>query len=114
VGKSYTSATSAGGLPDPSILARYEKLVPGSAANILAAFQAESAHRRKLEEIAQAAQIADTRRGQFFGLLIGLAAIVSGAVTAIYGHEWAGGFIGAGGVGVIGVVGVFVRGRSHR
>jgi uncharacterized membrane protein len=103
---------SVGGLPDPAILEGYEKIVHGSAARILAAFEAESAHRRKLEEIAQAAQIADTRRGQFFGLLIGLAAIISGAMTAIYGHEWAGGFIGGG--GVIGLVSVFVIGRARR
>jgi len=98
-----------GVLPPPEILAEYDKIVPGSAARILDAFEKQSEHRRALEIKAQEAQIADTRRGQIFGLVIGLTAIISGSVTAIYGSELAGGFIGGG--GVIGLVSVFVLGR---
>jgi uncharacterized membrane protein len=99
----------AGGLPPPELLAEYEKVVPGSAQRILDAFEKQSEHRRVMEVKAQEAQIADTRRGQIFGLIIGLTAILIGSATAIYGSELAGGFIGGG--GVIGLVSVFVLGR---
>lgn len=62
-----------------------------------------------MEVKAQEAHIADTRRGQILGLIIGLTAIVSGSLTAAFGSAWAGGFIGGG--GVIGLVSVFVLGR---
>ncbi len=55
------------------------------------------------------AQIMFGYLGQIFGLIIGMTAIISGALTAYYGSEWAGGFIGGG--GVIGLVSVFVLGR---
>jgi uncharacterized membrane protein len=96
-------------LPPAAVLAEYEKTVPGSAREILDVFQKMAAHRCTLEMRAQEAQIADTRRGQFFGLIIGLVAIIAGSVTAIYGSGLAGGFIGGG--GVIGLVSVFVLGR---
>jgi uncharacterized membrane protein len=105
-------AKVAGGFPDPELLAKYNTALPGSAERILAAFEEESKHRRKLEADALAARVADTRRGQFFGLLIGLSAVISGAVTASLGQEWAGAFIGGG--GVIGLVSVFVIGRKWK
>ena len=101
----------ASGMPDPNALIRYNDAVPDGAARIFAAFEAESAHRRKLEELAQAAQIADTKRGQLFGLIIGLAALAVGGLTASVGNSpVAGTFIGSG--GVIGLVSVFVLGRT--
>ena len=48
--------------------------------------------------------------GQCFGLLIGLATIVAGTYLAANGSEIAGGAIGS--AGVIGLVSVFVLGRS--
>lgn len=98
-----------GHLPGPELLTRYEQALPGSATKILDEFTAEAKHRREQESQSQAAQIKVAQRGQMFGLIIGLAAIISGAVTACVGSEWAGGFIGGG--GVIGLVSVFVLGR---
>src|SRR5581483_8639473 len=91
-------APPSGTLPPPDILANYEKIVPGSAQRSLGVFESQSEHRRAMESKAQEAQIADTRRGRFFGLIIGLTAIISGSATAICGSELAGGFIGGGGV----------------
>jgi uncharacterized membrane protein len=96
-------------LPSPADLAEYETLVPGAAARLFAAFEAQSAHRRDMEAKAQAAQITQIQRGQCYGLVIGLVAIISGSLTAIFGSGLAGGFIGGG--GVIGLVSVFVLGR---
>ncbi len=52
----------------------------------------------------------DTRRGQIFGLTIGLTAILSGTFASVNGYPWAGTFIGAG--GVAGLVSAFIAGRK--
>ena len=54
-------------------------------------------------------QIIVTYLGQLCGLIIGMTAIISGTLAAYHGKEWAGAFIGGG--GVIGLVSVFVLGR---
>ena len=36
----------------------------------------------------------EVRRGQLYGLIIGLVALISGAITSILGSPWSGGFIG--------------------
>jgi hypothetical protein len=62
-----------------------------------------------MERKALQAQIFVAYLGQSFGLGIGMTAIISGALTAYHGSQWAGGFIGGG--GVLGLVSVFVLGR---
>ena len=94
------------------LLDRIEKLSASSpeiANALLKEFQTYSAHLREMDRIALQGQIAVTYRGQIFGLIIGMTAIISGALTAYFGSQWAGGFIGGG--GVIGLVSVFVLGR---
>lgn len=108
--KAQAKAEELGGpLPEPIVLEHLEKIVPGAGKLVIEAFAEQSRHRMTLEVKAQEAQIADTRRGQVFGLIIGMTAIISGSLTAILGSAWAGGFIGGG--GVIGLVSVFVLGR---
>lgn len=86
-----------GDLPDPVTLAAYKEISPETLKTILDVFVAEAVHQRKLDDEesirktqALEAQIAFARRGQIFGLLIGMTAIICGAVTAALGHEWAG------------------------
>jgi hypothetical protein len=80
-------------------------------------------HRRALEMMRANADIAVTmagiderkrdsaeaRVGQVCALIICLASIAAGAITAIYGHDWAGSAIGVGGIG--GIVTTFIVGR---
>src|ERR1043166_1237819 len=97
-----------------ALLDKIEKIGVGSpeiAKELLKEFQAYSAHLREMDRKALQAQIVVTYLGQVFGLLIGLTAIISGALTAYHGSQWAGGFIGGG--GVIGLVSVFVLGRRR-
>lgn len=108
-----------GPLPHPSTLQQYDRICPGAAKRIITMAEEQSAHRRQLESRLLEAQIEDsrsqrreTRRGQYFGLGIGCFTILCGSVTIALGHEWAGGFIGCG--GVVGLVSVFVVGRKSR
>ncbi len=106
-----------GPIPPPSILNEYEKLLPGSADRILSMAEKETQHRHKMETKAIDAEIeglkneaSDTKRGQCFGLFIGVTAIISGAYTSVHGYPWSGTFIGAG--GVAGLVSAFIAGRK--
>ena len=57
-------------------------------------------------------EFAERRLGQFFGLVIGLAALGAGAYTAVNGHPVTGGFIGTG--GVVALVTAFIYGRASQ
>lgn len=111
-----SSPSASSVLPTPKTLEAYKAISSETHDAILAAFKSELAHQQKLaaEESerktkALEAEIAFARRGQIFGLVIGMTAIISGALIACLGREWAGGFIGGG--GVIGLVSVFVIGH---
>ena len=82
---------------------------PELAKQMMDEFVKQSEHVRDLDRKALEAQIRVTYLGQIFGFIIGLTAIISGAVLSVQGSQWAGGFIGGG--GVIGLVSVFVLGR---
>ena len=95
-----------------TLLDKIEKISTSSpeiAQALLTEFKAHSDHIREMDRKALRAQIIITYLGQVFGLIIGMTAIISGAVIASQGSQWAGGFIGGG--GVIGLVSVFVLGR---
>ena len=99
-----------------TLLDRIEKLAvssPDLADDLSKEFHLSCEHLRQMDRNALRAETIVTYLGQIFGLIIGLVAIVSGALTATYGSQpasrWVGGLIGGG--GVIGLVSVFVLGR---
>lgn len=107
-----------GPIPDPDSLARYDEIEAGLASRLVKMAEDESVHRRSLEVKHMDAQIHDldairseARLGQVFALAIGLVAIGCGTYAAVNDSAWAGGFIGTG--GVIGLVTVFIKGRSQ-
>src|ERR1700688_998417 len=94
-----------------TLLDKIEKIASSSpeiAKQLLDEFKKNSEHIREMDRRALHAQITITYLGQLFGLIIGMTAIISGALIANQGSQWAGGFIGGG--GVIGLVSVFVLG----
>jgi uncharacterized membrane protein len=96
-------------LPSPDVLQTYEQIYKGSAKKLIDSFIQETEHRRAKEMRALEGQLEYRKRGQLFGLIIGLTAIVAGATAAALGAQWSGAVIGGG--GVIGLVSVFVIGR---
>lgn len=102
------SLSHSGPLPLPAMLAEYEQIVPGLAADIAGQFKSEAEHRRDMER-----QDRDIlRRGQLFGFASVLAALGVAAIALILGHPAVAGVIG--GSTVVGVAGVFVIGRLTR
>ena len=105
--------------PKPSAdqLLKYNQITPGLADRIVAMAEKESSHRHAQEKVIldtdSKLAISASREvliGQVFGLIIGLATISAGTFLAYSGNNFAGGAIGS--AGVIGLVSVFVLGRS--
>ena len=105
------SRSFSGPLPHPELLELYERVQPGFAERIMAMTEAETKHIRDIEQKALCATRWEVHLGQVFALIIGLAAIVGGVYASVNGAEWAGGFLGTG--GVFGLVSVFIMGRSR-
>ena len=109
----------AGPLPPPQILQGYELACPGSAHRIIELAEAQSAHRRRMEEKEVDAQIEgmrsqffEARRGQAFAFCVSVLFLLCGTVAVIWGHSWAGSLFGV--MGVSGIVGTFIRGRAEK
>jgi uncharacterized membrane protein len=114
----HRASAFSGPIPPPEILKGYNEIAPGLAERIVAMAEREADHRHGIDHKALDADISEqnkmfseARLGQICGLIIGLAAIVAGAYTAISGAQWPGGIIGGG--GVIGLVSVFIYGRKQ-
>jgi uncharacterized membrane protein len=104
--------TFAGPLPPPVVLEKYNQIVPGAADRIIAMAENQSQHRRELESTVIGSEIANSRLGLHYGLIIGLTAIIGGVICIMAGHETGGSIIG--GAGLSGLVGVFVYGSRQR
>jgi len=112
----FTATATFGPLPSPETLAKYHALSPDLVESIVTMAETEGAHRRDIESreldhlyALERADQDDRRRGQLFGFVIGMTAIVTGAVLTILDQPWVGVAIGTG--GIIGLVTVFVQGR---
>jgi len=102
--------THQGPLPLPQLLEQYDRVLPGCAERIVAMAEKEQGHAHAKETRGQEGDIAEAKRGQIFGLIIGLFTIFSGAYVAVRGHHFTGGFIST--AGVVGLVSVFILGRK--
>ena len=109
----------AGPLPPPDFLKLYDEVAPGLAKELVRSVFSEGEHRRQLQTKKAEAQVeamrrtfAEARMGQFCALIFGLAAMFFGSYTATHGAQWAGGFIGVGGIGSI--VTTFILGREKQ
>lgn len=102
-----------GPLPQPAILRQYDEVIPGAAERIIAMAETQAKHRQQLENKVIDSGIRDSRLGLHYGLIIGLCAVAGGTACIILGHQIGGSIIG--GVGLSGLVGVFVYGSAqHR
>lgn len=104
--------TFSGPIPAPEVLAHYENINIGLANRIVKMAEKEQNHRHTLVETEQSLRFSEAKRGQLYALLIGSLALACGTYTALSGAEIAGTIIGGG--GVIGLVSVFILGRSKK
>ena len=101
-----------GPIPPPSVLAEYEKMIPGSADRILTMAERQSDHRQKMEAKMIDAESRDSFCGVVFAFSIGVVSLIIGAIMAIKipnnGGTVIGTIFGMSGVGSI--VGTFLNG----
>lgn len=106
-----------GPLPDPEILARYEKVLPGAAERTFKLLESEQEHRHRMEQKHLDAGIANQKdlkniekRGQFFALIISVIVMGVSGLTALKGKEATASVLGGG--GLIALVTIFIQGRK--
>ena len=101
-----------GPLPSPETLQKYDGIIKDGAERIMVMAEKQQAHRMNLESMSVSEQLSQSKRGQIFGLIIGLVAILAGTACILMGYEWPGAVIGGG--GITGLVSVFVIGKSRQ
>ncbi len=108
------SESHSGPLPHPRILAGYEKIVPGAANRILAMAENEAEHRHSVDDRCIRIDSRDSLLGIICAFVLGLTAMIVGALIAIKSPETAGvvcGTLLAGG-GLAAIVGAFITGTK--
>lgn len=100
-----------GPIPPPSILEGYEQILPGAAERVLQLAEGDAAHQRAIENRALDAAEREVRRGQRFGLVIGLATMSLAAFAVHKDLPWIAGILGGG--TMVGMVSAFLKSRKH-
>lgn len=101
-----------GPIPPPELLESYDRLVPGTAAQILARVEKQSDHRMQLEKLAVKSDVNRANRGLIAAFVLSLAFLVAGARLVHEGHDTAGAAIV--GIDIAGLAGAFIYGTSQR
>jgi uncharacterized membrane protein len=91
------------------MLAKYNEVFPGCAERIVAMAESQANHRQALERTALGGNIASERRGQTFGFIVAMTAIVGGVVLIALGKSATGMVAILGALGAL--VGTFIYGR---
>lgn len=76
-----------GPLPPPEVLEKYNSAITNGADRIMVMAEKQQEHRFELERSTIKEQLSQSRRGQRFGLIIGLAAIAGSVSCILLGHE---------------------------
>lgn len=101
-----------GPLPPPSILAKYDEIVPGAANRIILKFEAQTEHRMTLEKSVVKTGNIKELVGLVLAFVVAMTAIVGGIVTAIMGTPFLGGSLSFAGLAVL--VGAFLLRNRRR
>jgi uncharacterized membrane protein len=86
-------ALYAGPIPPPSMLAEYNKAIPGLGDRIVGWVEKQSEHRRSLEDIRTRGAEDRMKRGQMLASAVAVTGVVVAGITAIFGNPWAAGMI---------------------
>jgi uncharacterized membrane protein len=78
-----TSQQWSGPLPHPAALEQFNQIIPNGAERIIRLVEQEQAHRLQYEQDSLKASVRDTKRGQWMGWSISIAA-VAGCIATVY------------------------------
>lgn len=115
---SVTRVHFSGPLPDPMVLDQYEKILPGSADRIIKLAEKQSEHRIEIEKKVINSNIKKSEKGLLYGLVIGIATLISATLIGIFGKNTASyilsGIIGAGGLGSLVTVFIYSKNETRK
>lgn len=97
----HTATAWSGPLPPPSVLADFSNVVENGAERIMAAWESETAHRRKMEIDSLKFTVRDSMFGKIAALVFVLAALGVSAYAASIGAQWLGLVLGGGVIGSV-------------
>lgn len=101
-----------GPIPPPATLEKYDQLIPGAADRILRMAEVEQAHRHDVNVRALDGMIREHRRGQCFGMILGVCGLCSAVIAAYLRQPWVAGILGGG--TIVSLVSVFVRTKIEK
>jgi len=101
-----------GPIAHPKHLAEYDRIVPGAGDRIICMAERRLTHQQEMAKSALDADIADTKAGRLYGFLALLALLGCALACGLSGREiLAGGFLG---VGLAGIIGMFIKGKNGK
>ena len=98
-----------GPIPPPELLEGYNRVIENGAERIFVDFESQSSHRREIEKTVIESQLAESRRGQLFALVISIFGLSIAAILGYLGHDWLA--AGIGGTTLVSLVGAFITGK---
>lgn len=98
-----------GPIPHPELLQKYEIVQPGFAERIVGMAERQLDHRISCEDKMIDGLVSESRRGQWFGLIVAIMFLIASVLLIILDHEVVGGIL-SGGV-LVALVAVFVTNR---
>jgi uncharacterized membrane protein len=105
-------ASFQGPLPPPSMLAKYDELLPGSANRIFAMAEKQATHRQALENKVVQASASNEKTGTVLGFSLSLVVIVGGFILIWSGKDFEGLVAALAPLAIL--AGVFVYGKNNQ
>ena len=106
------SVVFSGPIPEPGILEKYNRILPGAADRILTMAEKDATHVREREIEIISYSYKYRLRGQILGFAIGLFALFAAGFCAYLGQQVAASLIGVS--GVAGLVGAFLKSSGQK
>jgi uncharacterized membrane protein len=104
-------------LPSPDLLEGYNYVVEGSAARIIAMFEAEQKHRHAWEDSALKTHTFSTILGQILGFVIAMGIFLSAGAIGLHGNSMTAAFIWVFGLAIVvmsGLVWLYAKSMGQR
>jgi len=101
-----------GPIPPPEVLHSFDQIIPGAAERILVMAEKNGKQQREIEKASLTLASDEVKRGQRFGLTIGILAFATCIIALILGSEKTA--IALGGTTLIGLFAVFVTGHIKK
>ncbi len=101
-----------GPIPPPDVIEAYERVVPGSAKQIMETWERQVGHRIKKETRRSKSDALNSLLGIISAFIIAMATVLGGVWVMLKGFVWGGGFLGVS--GLLGLVYVFIDGTKNK